>query len=305
MKHDAFPELVLGSAMWGWTVGRNTAFQLLDYFYESGFRSVDGATNYPIDKNPGHFRLSEQILAEWTRVNQVNDLRVIMKVGSLDNMRSPDHNLTKSFLLLAMDHYGALFGGNLDTLMIHWDNRDDEAAIRESYEALAIAQEKGIAAGLSGIRRPEIHALVNQAFGLDLLIQIKHNLLYSDYERYAPFHGKRRFIAYGINAGGIKLEKENYTGKSSLIVRGGKPDEEFANKVRSFLNALDQRSFPAPLTSFNQLAMIHAFYSPGLAGILAGPSGIAQLADTIQFYSLLKEGAYASVYGVLTAGNQG
>ena len=129
--------------------------------------------------------------------------------------------------------------------------------------------------------------------------------MYSDYERYAPFHGKRRFIAYGINAGGIKLEKENYTGKSSLIVRGGKPDEEFANKVRSFLNALDQRSFPAPLTSFNQLAMIHAFYSPGLAGILAGPSGIAQLADTIQFYSLLKEGAYASVYGVLPAGNQG
>ena len=62
-------ELVLGTAMWGWTVDKVTAFQLLDAWYAAGQRKVDTATNYPIDRVPEHFRLAEQILAEWIRAN--------------------------------------------------------------------------------------------------------------------------------------------------------------------------------------------------------------------------------------------
>ncbi|MEN0006767.1 MAG: aldo/keto reductase, partial [Bacteroidota bacterium] len=199
------PILILGTAMWGWTTSPQQCFALLDYFYEAGFREIDAATNYPINKNPADFRKSEQILLEWIKANGINDLKVMIKVGSVNNLRTPEHNLQKSFLLVMLDEYRYLFGDNLDTFMIHWDNREDEQAIHASYEALQQAQQLGFRVGLSGIKHPAIHAKVNEQFQLDVRIQFKHNLLYSDYQRYAPFHGKQRFITYGINAGGLKL----------------------------------------------------------------------------------------------------
>jgi len=42
---------LLGTAMWGWTVSRPVCFDLLDTFYAAGFRQIDAAVNYPINKN--------------------------------------------------------------------------------------------------------------------------------------------------------------------------------------------------------------------------------------------------------------
>jgi aryl-alcohol dehydrogenase-like predicted oxidoreductase len=53
LPSDTMPvQLLLGTAMWGWTVSRPTCFDLLDTFYAAGFRQVDAAVNYPINKNP-------------------------------------------------------------------------------------------------------------------------------------------------------------------------------------------------------------------------------------------------------------
>ena len=57
-------EIMLGTALWGWTTPPTVCYQLLDHFYESGYRQVDAATNYPINKNPSDFRRGEKILAE-------------------------------------------------------------------------------------------------------------------------------------------------------------------------------------------------------------------------------------------------
>lgn len=290
------PDLILGTAMWGWTTERKTAFALLDTFYAAGFRQVDGATNYPINKNPDDFRMAENILLEWIAAHQVTDLKVIMKVGSLDNLRSPDHNLSKSFLLLSLDHYSFRLGSNLDTMMIHWDNRAEAGEITGSYEAMAVMQAKGIRLGLSGIRHPEVHAEVNRQFNFDFRIQIKHHLFYSDYSRYQPFHGKNRFIAYGINAGGIKLDQSDYRPEGTLAIRGGQINLPDTKPVKEFLDKLDQSRFPERLVHFNQLGMIYAFYSPDMEGILIGPSRGEQLNASLDFYGLLKTGHYGEVY---------
>lgn len=292
------PTLLLGSALWGWTVSKATAFQLLDTFYAHGFRQVDAATNYPINKNPADFRRSEEILLEWIRTHGVQDLQVMMKVGSLNNMFTPDNNLTKSFLLMNLDDYRARFGPNLHTFMIHWDNREDSAEVDESLQALDYARRQGLAIGLSGIRHPEIYKQLNKTYQFDFSIQIKHNLLQSAYEHYTPFHGRRRFITYGINAGGMKFSQTAYHEKSSLKVRGGDTTQipEIVTQLQKALPSFNQFAERPDIQSFNHLSMCYAFHSPDIQGILLGCSRLEQLEDSIAFHRQMVEFDYQDVY---------
>lgn len=294
------PDLILGTAMWAWTTPKETCFQLLDHFYEAGFREVDAATNYPLNNHTAQFRAAENILLEWIQVNGIQDLKVMMKVGSLTNVRTPDNNLSKSFLLMMLDEYLHLFGNNLDTYMLHWDNRSEKNEIRATLEALAIAKEKGLQIGLSGIKFPSVYAELNTYLGFDFRIQIKHNLLQSAYSHYEAFHGKAKFITYGINAGGIKLD-HHYHEQSSLKVRGGNTQEEpkIVSALRNKIKAQNEKLAEHPITNFNQCGMTYAFHSPDIEGILMGSSKVAQLDASLQFYQLLKKGTYKAFYEVL------
>ncbi len=222
-------KLILGSAQWGWTVGKQEAFRLLDRWLEAGFRDIDCATNYPINRNPAHFRAAERILLEYAQAQGLRDLRITMKIGSLDNMRSPEVNLAPSFILMMGEEYHRVFDGNLYCVMLHWDNRDSETGIRDSLEALSSLQAgAGIQPGLSGIAYPELYARANADYRMTFDIQLKHNILQSDFGRYRPLMESQpsghRFFAYGINAGGIKLEERYETG-STFLARGGQPEK--------------------------------------------------------------------------------
>lgn len=295
---DTVATLILGSAMWGWTVSAAVVFDLLDEWYQAGFREVDAATNYPIDKNPDHFRRSEQILQEWIKANGVNDLRVMMKVGSVNNLFTPEHLLTRSFMQMMLDEYRHLFGGNLDTFMIHWDNRSEAAAIRESLDVLKEAHASGLSVGLSGIKFPETYAALNSEYQLPFRIQIKHNVFYSDHNRYASFHGQRRFIGYGINGGGIKLDAAQYSDNSTWKARGGIPGKE-PDRVEEVQHLIKQQSGHPDrptIDSFYQIGLIHAYYHPEIAGILIGASNKKQLKESIHFFQSLKELDYTDIY---------
>ena len=285
---SGLPTLLLGTAMWGWTIPRSTCFSLLDVFYQSGFREVDTAVNYPINQRPEDFRAAEGILMEWIRTHGVKDLKVTMKVGSLNNLRTPEHNLSKSFLLMNLEDYRHRLGSNLDTFMIHWDNRSEEAEVRETMEALIKVRDFGLRVGLSGIRFPDIYAQINSApdFGFDFRIQIKHNWMQSDYGRYVKFHGRRCFVAYGIMGGGIKMDKSEYQENSTWKVRGGEPGKEpdAAGQLRSWL----AKNPDAP--GLPKLAMLFVAKSPDLEGMVLGPSSVVQLKDSISMYHHLGEG---------------
>ncbi|MFM7399869.1 MAG: aldo/keto reductase, partial [Bacteroidota bacterium] len=62
-------ELVLGTAQWGWTIGREKAFEILEHWLNTGFRAVDCATNYPINREPACFRAAEGILSEFIQAH--------------------------------------------------------------------------------------------------------------------------------------------------------------------------------------------------------------------------------------------
>lgn len=296
-------DLILGTAMWGWTMPKKKCFQLLDHYYEKGFRQIDAATNYPINKIPKDFRRAEQILEEWILQNGISDLRIIMKVGSLNNLRTPDHNLSKSFLLMNLDEYKFKFGNNLDSIMVHWDNRTSKEEIEMTFEAFQIINDQGFKLGLSGIKRPDIYHQLNQKTAFDFRIQIKHNLLYSDYERYHFFHGNQRFIAYGINAGGLKLDLNSYHQNSSLNARGGDTQvlPPLMQKLHSIIPDINKNSKRVAVTNFNQIAMIYAFHSPDIGGILVGPSKLQQMEGTIEIFEALKNEDFADVVPILSS----
>lgn len=295
---------MLGSAQWGWNTTRDEAFRLLDAWLETGRRDIDCATNYPINRIPADFQAAQNILAEYIRAHGLHDLRITMKIGSLDNMRTPDVNLSPSFILMMAEEYRRIYGDNLDCLMLHWDNRDNAAGIRASLETLAgLQQTTGIRPGLSGIKYPESYAAASEGLSLSFDIQLKHNVLHSDFERYAPLRTQEsanRFFAYGINAGGIKLD-EQYTSGSVFLARGGQPEQVAAmlEKLRAALPDWNTAFVRPPLKTMNQIGLVFAGFHPGLQGILLGVSSVAQLTQTLDFYRNFDVFDYTDVWQAL------
>ncbi|MBK8194195.1 MAG: aldo/keto reductase [Lewinellaceae bacterium] len=306
--------LVLGSAQWGWTISKPAAFKILDAWIDAGMREVDCATNYPINKNPADFRASENILFEYLQAHGLHDMRITMKIGSLDNMRSPVSNLAPSFVLMMGEEYYRLFGGNLRCLMFHWDNRDDTAAVRSSLEALKhLQQEMNIDAGISGIAHPDVYAQANADCGLIFDIQLKHNLLQSDLGRYRPLFIKssndttgnpvsagHRCFAYGINAGGIKLDAA-YGAESTFLARGGQPEKaaKIARQISSKLPEWNTAFVRPPLKTMNQIGLIHAGLNPNIHGIVLGVSTTDQLRQTLDFWQNPDTFDYSDVFDAL------
>ena len=295
-------KFILGTAMWGWTMPPQQCFQVLDAFYKQGGREVDCATNYPINKNAKDFRAAENILLEWIKTHGVNDLEVMMKIGSLNNLGTSDHNLAASFLLLSGKEYQNKFKSNLSTLMVHWDNREDVNEIRQSMEVFQAFQEEGLKVGFSGIKNPELYAEALKDNPLNnLRIQIKHNLLYSDYQRYAPLHDKTSFIAYGINAGGLKLNAGAYESNASLLARGGKVEQHrvLINKLNALIQATEQKSQLTIPSRMNHLGLLYAIYHPAITQVLLGVSSVEQLQDSWEWLAILESEDYADFYALI------
>jgi len=295
-------QLLLGTAQWGWTVSREEAFRLLDAWLAAGQRAIDGATNYPINKNPADFRAAERLLQEYLHAHGVSDAQITMKIGALDNLRSPDVNLSPSFVRMMTAEYRRLFGANLRVVMLHWDNRDDSAAIAETLHALVeVCQEEGLRPGLSGIRYPEVYAPLVAEAGASFDIQLKHNLLHADLPRYAAFERQaHRWFAYGINAGGLKLDG-HYADSSALRARGGDPSaaESLLAQIRSALPNWNTAAVRPPITAFYQIGMLYAALHPHLDGIVLGCSSTTQLYQTLNFWRDLETFDYADVFNAL------
>ena len=165
------------------------------------------------------------------------------------------------------------------------------------------AKNENIDAGLSGIKHPEVYAPIANELELNFEIQLKHNLLKSDLDRYKVFHEKARFYCYGINAGGIKLDRAYYSKSSSLKARGGNIEEKstIIDDVIKVKEDFNSKSSSYQLKQFNQLAMIFAAYNPLIKGILIGPSKLGQLKATLEFQQQLGDIDFSKVYSQLKA----
>ena len=292
-------ELILGSAQWGWNTDRKQAFALLDAWLLTNRRNIDVATNYPINRNPADFRAAELILAEYCQAHGLSDLKITVKIGSLDNMRGPEINLSPTYIRMMGEEYLRIFGQNLDCVMLHWDNRAEETAIRASLEALhSLETDFGLRPGLSGIAHPGVYAQALADLPMCCDIQLKHNVLQSDLARYQPLvHAGHRFFAYGINAGGVKLDA-NYSENSTFAVRGGQADKvaEKLEYLRQQLPVWNVAFVRPPVQTMNHVGLIFASHTPMIDGLVLGVSSVAQLAETLDYYRNLDTFDYSDVW---------
>ena len=302
MMTNAGKKPQLGTAQWGWNVDRDEAFRILDAWLETGHRGIDLATNYPINKNPADFRRAEKLVQEYLQAHGLNSLEITMKIGSQNNLRSPEINLEPSFILMMATEYRRLFGENLRGIMIHWDNRSEAPEIRNSLEALGqLQREFGLHPGLSGIKFPDVYHKVNQEFKLEFDIQLKHNLLHSDLQRYQAFlqtsEPQHRFFAYGINAGGLKLEGP-YPAGSTFVTRGGNPEQALPllEKLKTLIPKWNTAFVRPPVRTMNHLGLIFAGLNPHISGPVFGFSSVAQLRETLDFWRNLETFDYADVF---------
>ena len=298
---------MLGTAQWGWTVSKSEAFQLLDAWLKAGHRRVDCATNYPINRNPDDFRAAEKILETYLQAHGLRDLEITQKIGSLDNMRSPDINLAPSFIQMMTEEYQRLYGENLACVMLHWDNRDSAEEIRETLIALQqLQKERKIRPGLSGIAHPKAYVEANAELGLSFEIQLKHNVLQSDLERYAPLRHSitpetpHQYFAYGINGGGLKLEAP-YPSDSTFLARGGQPEKvlPLLEKISATLADWNTAFVRPPVKTMNHIGLIYAGLNPQLNGLLLGVSSLPQLRETLDFWRNFEVFDYSDVFSSL------
>lgn len=299
--------LMLGTAQWGWTVSKKEAFQLLDAWLKAGFHHLDCATNYPINRIPEDFRAAEKILQEYILAHGLKHLKITQKIGSLDNLRSPEVNLAPSFVQMMGEEYRRLFGDNLDCLMFHWDNRDAVSEIQVSLKALQRLQiDLNLRPGLSGIAHPEAYAEANKELGLSFDIQLKHNLVHSDLPRYLTADSASlsaapsAFFAYGINAGGVKLEPP-YPTESTFLARGGQLEKltPLLEKINSQLPVWNTAFVRPPVKTMNHLGLIYAGLQAEISGILLGVSSAVQLKETLDFWRNFEVFDYTDIFSAL------
>ncbi len=294
--------LILGTAQWGWSVSRETAFQLLDHWLKAGYSEVDSATNYPINQVPSDFKLAEKILAEYKSSRELNhELRITMKVGSMDNMRSPEHNLAPSFLWMMTNEYQRIFGDCLGGIMLHWDNRNAPEEVEETLLFLQEITQQGLRAGVSGLRHPEVYAAINERLQIPLDVQVKHNPITSDLPRYRPLLGQQlglhRVMAYGTAAGGLKFEAHHKGGAGTFEMRGGDRDTHTVrlNEIAAKLPNINLAFVRPPIVTFQQLGMVHALANPAIQGMVIGPRTVAQLQEAIEWHRNLEHFDYSDV----------
>lgn len=301
---DASPNqktLVLGTALWGWGIDRATAHRMLERFLVLGGRTLDTAANYPINKRPEDFGLAATWIADWIASNGTADLSVLMKVGARDNLGSPIADLDASSILQSEAIFRDKLGQALAAIAVHWDNRgdgeEDIDRIAETVATMDRLQASGLSIGLSGIRRPDLYLNAAPALSSKWWIQVKENVQ-TNVARlsYSTHFPKARYLAYGINMGGIKVDPPSVN--SSLALRGLTHPGKLAERLSEII-ATNYGLRPAP-EDFNQLALLISYMNPALSGIIIGPRNVGQLEDTMLFWDKLKNDASPSTQHMLT-----
>ncbi|UXC30016.1 aldo/keto reductase [Aliarcobacter butzleri] len=278
--------LILGTALWGWGVSKKEAFLILDNFVENGGLYIDCATNYPINKNMKDYGLALLWIEEWIKINNKR-LFIIVKVGSIDNLGTPNFDLSSNNILTVSKKLIDTFGDSLGCISVHWDNRTenkDFKLVQETVIALKEIKEKNnLSIGLSGIKNPRFYYEAMPDLIDDWIIQCKENFLTQEarlnYQEYFPL---AKYYAYGINMGGIKLSDEKSV---SARIR----EINYSSKLKEVISTSlqDNQIIDNGLSTVNDLNMAFIFLNTIYNGIIIGPRTVEQLISTVKAWNTL------------------
>ena len=277
--NNKLKHLCLGTALWGWEGAEVDCFGVLDEFYKNGHRYIDTATIYPIDKKPQSCGRSLELVGEWSKANGVDDLKVIVKLGGVNNLGSNENDLSFEFLKYENEKISSLLGENYYCSMIHWDNETKPELIEQYCHHFKQAN-RASRLGLSGIKDWKGYF---EYLSDDLYLEVKNNILFDGVST-IPLRDKQdRVFVYGTSVSGLKLDRKDYkTGSYVGLARGAEFHDEQIKKlnIENILNYLDRSQ---AVENFYHLGMILNQSDDRVFGIIIAPRTNEQLRDIFEF----------------------
>jgi aryl-alcohol dehydrogenase-like predicted oxidoreductase len=287
-------KICLGTAMWGWSIERSSVFKLLDFFYNQGGRFIDTATNYPINSDLESYSAAVKLIEDWSKANGIHNLRVIYKLGSVNNTNNPICDLTADTIARNADNASNMLGANLYNLMLHWDNRDDEQAIHSTLHELSNQCEaKSCRLGISGIKHLSHYQNVLHELQVKHLdIEVKSNFLINGEHYYSELYTKdTRVWAYGISGSGLKLDPNEYRKDSYVTLTREANYHDSMLPVRKLEQLQTLLKKYDHIANLYQLSMLISELNSDLSGYIISPTRISQLEDAYKFIQIMQNTA--------------
>ena len=171
--------------------------------------------------------------------------------------------------------------------MIHWDNRDDLKSIEETLFFLNnFCSYNKLSLGLSGIKNIQAYSkILSKMKTSDINIQLKHNFLFSDLNRYSFLSNLNPKIwAYGISMGGIKLNEKEYNHKSYVSLTKGINYHKkiISTEIKNMLHEIVKNN--DIMDNIYHLAIIFSEQENSLYGYNIAPSRLSQMKDLNEFF---------------------
>lgn len=239
--------VVFGGNVFGWTIDKQTSFDLLDKFIGSGFNGIDTADVYSRWATGNTGGESEILIGQWTKARKNRQQVVVMtKVGS--DMGDGKKGLKKAYIIRAAeDSLKRLQTDYIDLYQTHFD--EESTPVEEMLEAYAQLIKDGkvrwIGTSNMSVARILESLTAHNEKGLPKYqtLQPHYNLyareLYeTNYEPLALGHDLGVITYYSLESGFL-TGKYRTTDDMSKSPRGGKMQNYFNARGNKILNALE------------------------------------------------------------------
>ncbi len=274
--------LVLGGNVFDWTADEATSFAILDAFVDAGGTMIDTADVYSAWA-PGHQGgESERVIGRWLKrdSSKRDRVQIATKVGFFEGL-APD--------VIARSCDASLDRLGTETIDLYYQHKDDEnVPLADSLGAMDALVKAGKVRGigLSQFTAPRLDEALRTAGSADLTkpcaLQTWYNLvergkLEGELRDVATAHGLAVLPFYGL-ANGFLSGK--YRSKDDLdkSPRGLRNIAYLEGKGMRVLEALDAVSVETG-AALATIALAWTMAQPGIAGVLASATSLAQLGE--------------------------
>jgi aryl-alcohol dehydrogenase-like predicted oxidoreductase len=173
------PPLVLGGNVFGWTIDRETSFEVLDAFVAGGGAMIDTADVYSAWAPGNRGGESETIIGQWLkRRGRRDDVLIATKVGMLEI--GGEKGLSPGHIAKAIDASLSRLG--TDYVDLYYAHRDDDSqgqeAVADAFDAL-VKSGKARAVAASNFTRERLASALAAQTGKAqyVALQNQYNLL--------------------------------------------------------------------------------------------------------------------------------
>ncbi|MBI9043180.1 MAG: aldo/keto reductase [Anaerolineaceae bacterium] len=284
--------LCLGSMQFGWTVGEQDAYKILDSAYQSGIKFLDTADIYSnwVAGNDGG--VAEEIIGNWIKKNQVprDQLIIATKVRGKMGSGLNDEGLSRNHIIQAVEaSLSRLNTDYIDLYQMHWFDSHTPIEVTLSVLDDLVRQGKVRYVGCSNY---PAWRLMQAMWTSDKMQSVRFDTLqphYSlanraEFERELAevcFEYELGVLPYSPLAGGFLTGKYRQGQTDLASARQRSASKYFNSKGWRLLDAIDEILLNRSGDSASQIALAWLLHQPEVTSPIIGPRTLEQLKDNL------------------------